>query len=65
MKAPSSTSYVDPDQVMLELDRARRLFRAHGWRMIDVSRRAVEENASRIIEIFALSDVPDERRSPV
>jgi len=65
MKAPSSTSYIDPDQVMLELDRARRLFRAHGWRMIDVSRRAVEENASRIIEIFALSDVPDERRSPV
>lgn len=56
MKAPSSTSYIDPDQVMLELDRARRLFRAHGWRTIDVSRRAVEENASRIIEIFALAD---------
>ena len=58
MKAPSSTSYIDPDQVMLELDRARRLFRAHGWRTIDVSRRAVEENASRIIEIFALSAEP-------
>jgi len=56
MKAPSSTSYIDPDQVMLELDRARRLFRAHGWRAIDVSRRAVEENASRIIEVFTLSD---------
>ncbi len=56
MKAPSSTAYVDPDQVMLELDRARRLFRSQGWRTIDVSRRAVEENASRIIEIFALSD---------
>ena len=65
MKAPSSTSYVDPDQVMLELDRARRLFRSHGWRTIDVSRRAVEENASRIIEIFALSDaaVGDPRRA--
>ena len=50
MKAPSSTSYTDPDQVMLEIDRARRLFRAHGWRMIDVSGRAVEENASRIID---------------
>jgi len=52
MKAPTSTSYTDPDQVMLELDRARRLFRAQGWRMIDVSGRAVEENASRIIDSF-------------
>jgi regulator of PEP synthase PpsR (kinase-PPPase family) len=52
MKAPTSTSYTDPDQVMLELDRARRLFRAQGWRMVDVSGRAVEENASRIIEAF-------------
>jgi regulator of PEP synthase PpsR (kinase-PPPase family) len=52
MKAPSSTSYTDPDQVMLEIDRARRLFRAHGWRMIDVSGRAVEENASKIIDAF-------------
>lgn len=55
MKAPTSTSYTDPDQVMLEIDRARRLFRAHGWRMVDVSGRAVEENASRIIEGFDFS----------
>lgn len=52
MKAPSATSYTDPDQVMLELDRARRLCRSKGWRTIDVSGRAVEENASRIIEAF-------------
>ncbi|MEE8166802.1 MAG: pyruvate, water dikinase regulatory protein [Myxococcota bacterium] len=52
MRAPSSMNYTDPDQVMLELDWARRLCRAKGWRVIDVSGRAVEENASRIIESF-------------
>ncbi len=55
MRAPSSTNYTDPDQVMLELDRARRLCRSKGWRVIDVSGRAVEENASRIIESFEVT----------
>ncbi|HKK50352.1 MAG TPA: pyruvate, water dikinase regulatory protein [Myxococcota bacterium] len=62
MKAPSSTSYTDPDHVMLELDRARRLFRSRGWRTIDVSGRAVEENASRIVESFGPPN--DGRPSP-
>ncbi len=53
MRAPSSTAYTDPDQVVLELDRARRLFQQQGWRMIDVSGRAVEENASKIIDAHA------------
>ena len=54
MGTRSSSSYTDPDQVMLELDRARKLCRAKGWRLIDVSGRAVEENASRIIEALDL-----------
>jgi regulator of PEP synthase PpsR (kinase-PPPase family) len=53
LRAPSATDYTDPDQVELELDRARRLCRQKGWRMIDVSGRAVEENASRIIDAHA------------
>ena len=52
MRAPSSTDYTDPDQVELELDLARRLFRAHGWKQIDVSGRAVEENASKVIDAY-------------
>jgi regulator of PEP synthase PpsR (kinase-PPPase family) len=47
--APYST-YADSDAIMLEIDRARRLFREYGWRTIDVGGRAVEENASRILE---------------
>ncbi|MAG30086.1 MAG: phosphoenolpyruvate synthase regulatory protein [Deltaproteobacteria bacterium] len=50
MRAPSATDYTNPDQVMLELDRARKLCRGKGWRMIDVSGRAVEESASKIID---------------
>jgi hypothetical protein len=53
MRAPSSTAYTDPDQVALELDRARKLCRQQGWRMIDVSGRAVEESASKIIDTYA------------
>lgn len=52
MGAPGSTSYTDPDQVMLEIDRARKLYRTQGWRVVDVSGKAVEENASRILEAF-------------
>jgi [pyruvate, water dikinase]-phosphate phosphotransferase / [pyruvate, water dikinase] kinase len=52
MRAPSSTDYTDPDQVMLELDRARKLFRRYGWQTVDVSGRAVEENASKIIDAY-------------
>ncbi|MEZ4333968.1 MAG: pyruvate, water dikinase regulatory protein [Myxococcota bacterium] len=52
MRAPSASAYTDPDQVMLELDRARKLFRRQGWQMMDVSGRAVEENASKIIDAY-------------
>lgn len=52
MRAPSATDYTDPDQVELELDLARKLFRANGWRQVDVSGRAVEENASKIIDAY-------------
>lgn len=53
MRAPSSTDYTGPGPVMLELDRARKLCRQRGWRKIDVSARAVEENASKIIDAHA------------
>jgi regulator of PEP synthase PpsR (kinase-PPPase family) len=52
MRAPSSSNYTDPDEVILEIELARKLFRSKGWRVIDVSGRAVEENASRVIEAY-------------
>jgi regulator of PEP synthase PpsR (kinase-PPPase family) len=38
--------------VQREILAARRLFLQRGWRIIDISGRAVEENASRILELY-------------
>ncbi len=46
------SEYSQPEAILTELQRARRLFRARGWRVIDISGRAVEENASRILDLF-------------
>jgi regulator of PEP synthase PpsR (kinase-PPPase family) len=47
--APPYTTYADPESLLEEARRARRLFREQGWRVIDISGRAVEENAARIL----------------
>jgi regulator of PEP synthase PpsR (kinase-PPPase family) len=52
LRAPPYLAYADPDAVVQELARARRLFRAQGWRTVDITGRAVEENASRILELL-------------
>jgi regulator of PEP synthase PpsR (kinase-PPPase family) len=44
-------SYADPDAVERELQAARRLCLQRGWRIIDITGRAVEETASRILEL--------------
>ena len=52
---PSLTrlAYADPETVATELRWALRFFRAQGWRSVDISGKAVEENASRILELLA------------
>lgn len=50
--APPYSTYDDAESVTQELRRARRLFRQNGWKVVDVTGRAVEENASRILELF-------------
>lgn len=44
-------AYVDGEAVEQEIARARRLYRQRGWRIVDVTGRAVEENAARILEL--------------
>jgi hypothetical protein len=43
--------YTDVEGIARELDESLRLFRSRGWRWIDISNRAVEENASKILEM--------------
>jgi len=55
LRTSPSSKYTDSNSVSQELDRARRLCRQHGWHQIDITGRAVEENASRIIELHQAS----------
>ena len=46
-----TTDYIDPDSVKAEILQARRLCTAHGWPVIDVTRRSIEETAAAIIAL--------------
>ena len=50
------SSYVDVDAVREETIRARRLFEKHGWPVIDVTRRSVEETAAAVINLLRARD---------
>ena len=49
--APPYATYADPAALLDEIRRARRIYREQGWRVIDISGRAVEENAARILRV--------------
>jgi hypothetical protein len=44
--------YVDRDQIAQEVQHSRRLCARHGWPVIDVTRRSIEETAATIIKLF-------------
>jgi regulator of PEP synthase PpsR (kinase-PPPase family) len=46
------THYASSEAILDEIRRARRIFRQHRWRVVDVSGRAVEENAARILQLI-------------
>ena len=45
------TAYVDQEKVVAELTFARRIFSDHGWPVIDVTRRSIEETAAALINL--------------
>ncbi|HEY8963340.1 MAG TPA: pyruvate, water dikinase regulatory protein [Alphaproteobacteria bacterium] len=45
----SGSSYLSHDAVTEEVQAARKLFSSHGWPVIDVTRRSVEETAAEIL----------------
>ena len=47
------TDYIDLDKVRREVTDARRLFRRHGWPVIDVTRRSIEETAAAVLQHYA------------
>jgi [pyruvate, water dikinase]-phosphate phosphotransferase / [pyruvate, water dikinase] kinase len=44
--------YVDRDHIAQEIAYSRRLCAKHGWPVIDVSRRSIEETAAQILRLF-------------
>ncbi len=46
------TSYTDIDRVKTEVTAARQLFTRHGWPVLDVSRRSIEETAAAIMQML-------------
>lgn len=48
----AETDYLDPEKVREETKQARRFYTEHGWPIIDVTRRSVEETAAEIITML-------------
>ncbi len=52
LHAMMDSSYVDPVAVTEEIVQSRKLFAHHGWPVIDVTRRSIEETAAAIIDLY-------------
>ena len=52
LKQDQETDYIDPEVVKKEVATAQRLFLAHGWPVIDVTRRSIEETAAAIMALL-------------
>ncbi len=46
------TDYVDQDRVRDEMRQAKRLFVKHGYAVVDVTRRSIEETSAQIINLY-------------
>lgn len=48
----AENAYLDEDKIEDEVRKARRLFSSHGWPVIDVSKRSIEETAAEIMALL-------------
>ena len=58
----SQTNYIDKDQVRLEVRDAKRMFLRKGIKVIDVTRRSIEETAAQVINLYNKDRPIEERR---
>ena len=58
----SQTNYIDKDQVRLEIRDAKRMFLRKGIKVIDVTRRSIEETAAQVINLYNKDRPIEERR---
>ena len=53
LEQAEDTDYVDVDMVTKEINEARKLYTKHGWPVINVSRKSIEETAATILNLMA------------
>jgi len=61
MNDVSNTSYVDYTKVEQEIAEAKKIYQQHGWPIIDVTRKSVEETAATIIKLYEQRKLKGER----
>lgn len=59
LKQREETDYVALDQVRKEVADARRLAQRHGWPVIDVTRRSIEETAAAVLQYLETGETDD------
>ena len=59
-----TSDYVETESVREETIRARRMFEKHGWPVIDVTRRSVEETAAAVINLLSARKADAEANKP-
>ena len=52
LREERESAYIELESVRNEIVRARRMFEKHGWPVIDVTRRSVEETAAAVINVL-------------
>ena len=55
LKETEITNYTKLDEIINEVNEAKKTFRKYGWPIIDVTRKSVEETAASVIKIYEIS----------
>ena len=59
----TQTDYIDQDRVRDEMRDAKRMFLRKGYKVIDVTRRSIEETAAQVINLYNKARPVEERRA--
>jgi len=62
LKQIGKTDYIDQDRVRDEMRDAKRMFVRKGYKVIDVTRRSIEETAAQVINLYNKARPVEERR---
>jgi len=65
LKQTGQTDYIDQDRVRDEMRDAKRMFVRKGYKVIDVTRRSIEETAAQVINLYNKARPVEERRKNI